>query len=281
MDLSKLIPWSIGYANEAIREYTLWLNVVPTERIDLRVSDPNVIKENNVVTDDGVANYSSGAVIRAKWMSIGGGNRVSAPFVGIGEHVMIYRYDSTDHYFWALRYTEIQRRTTEKAMWLFSNKEKPSVDFDMDNNWMVEVDTINKRFEFNLPNTDGEEVGYNITIDLKKQLLQICDSNNNFIALNSEANTLKINTSNHIEVTSTESQQVNTVYHETNIETGQINTDKYEVSNTTTGLLAALVELTQTIIDHQGIGNCRMTVPVTPEYQDKFAVIREKFRSFI
>jgi hypothetical protein len=134
--------------------------------------------------------------LNAQWVNIGSSNRITAPDVRKGETVLLFKYGSTDRYFWTTFFIENDLRRKEAVLYLFGNEVNFGDMLDKDNSYWFLIDTINKVLQLHTSNNDGETTTYDIKIDTKNGSLQIIDGRGNEIILDSKKDTLTINVPN-------------------------------------------------------------------------------------
>ena len=57
--------------------------------------------------------------VYAKWLQHGQSNRITPPFLGIGEKVLLYSFGNNDELYWTTMDTDSHLRKNEKAIWSF------------------------------------------------------------------------------------------------------------------------------------------------------------------
>lgn len=214
---SKLTKYGYGRVVKDSIEDDWNIEVFITEHVsDVSGDAASKTKINNTVTDkDGNVNSNvleSGGTITARWLPMGISNRVTPPNVKIGETVMIYNYAGTDEYFWEDYETEPGLRKEEKVMHFFSNKkEKDDSSGWISKGYYTLVDTINKVVKLFTSDNNGEYTTYNIQINTREGSMIVEDGKGNHIKLKSTEDTWDISSNNVINITGTNTVNVNTI----------------------------------------------------------------------
>ncbi len=146
--------------------------------------------------------HDSKSYVKARWFSMGNGNRMTAPDVHAGETVMLYKFGDVDDLYWDDMGREPGLRRLEDVTMSFSNKkEKDNKPYDKDSSYWFRVNTKDKFIHFHTSTNDGEAAGYDIKIDTKTGVLSIVDTKGNSVTLDSPAGNLsvKVNTDINLE----------------------------------------------------------------------------------
>lgn len=140
---------------------------------------------------------SATSTIPARWLALGGSNRVSAPDVRKGETVLIFRYGTNDDYYWEPITTELSKRGKETVTYLFKNSDgQDPIAPDGSNAYYLTYSTRHKFVHLHTSNNDGEAVAFDIKLDTKNGTINISDSRANSITLNSPEDKLNVKTNN-------------------------------------------------------------------------------------
>ena len=194
MSKSQFRMYSIGIVVENKPAGTDFILVTPMEELSIQESgnikeagndfkgDKGSISPTNFKTEHTSKNY-----VRAKWSSIGSGNRTSAPDVVGGETVILYKYGNVDEYFWDEYGREPSLRRLEDVLYSYSNKSGGigSESYDKESSYWVQVSTKDKFIHIHTADNDGEACKYDLHIDTKLGVFTISDSLGNKAVMDS------------------------------------------------------------------------------------------------
>ena len=138
-------------------------------------------------------------VIAARWLALGGSNRVSAPDVRKGETVLVFRYGTNDDYYWEPITTETTKRGKETVTYLFKNTDSQD-QVNENNSYFLTYSTRHKFVHLHTSKNDGEPVSYDLKLDTKKGIVNLQDSRGNIIELKSTEDYLRIKTNKKIDI---------------------------------------------------------------------------------
>lgn len=219
MQESKLRLYSLGIVVEDKPPETDIILVSPIEV--LNIQQPGSIKEyqktskgtlkgvhnNDFKTEHKATNY-----LRAKWISFGQSNRITAPDVVANETVILFKYENVDEYYWTTIFREPELRRLETVHYAYSNLSsgKTQKAFDKKTSYWVDIDTRNKYIQLHTAMNDGEYTEYDITIDTKKGYLEIKDKKGNYIKLDSTKDVVTVNTLKTVNVVAGQSVTITT-----------------------------------------------------------------------
>lgn len=198
MNESLLKPYSIGIV---VRNKEVWSDtifVTPIESISVQKSGE---LENNKKTYESKIKDSdnngfdttmqSSDFLPAKWTSLGVDNRLTAPDVYAGEHVMLYKYGDVEEYYWSTMLREPTLRRQETVLYCWSNLKDGRAAYDLKTSYWVLVDTRKKKIQMHTNDNDGEITTYDITINTGEGFINIKDGKGNSIELNSANDSLE------------------------------------------------------------------------------------------
>lgn len=149
--------------------------------------------------------------IPARWLALGGSNRVSAPDVRKGETVLIFRYGTNDDYYWEPITTELAKRGKETVTYLFKNTDsQDNIKEDGSNAYYLTFSTRHKFIHLHTSNNDGEPVAFDFKLDTRQGIASLVDSRGNNIILNSPEDKLNIKTNNEFNLETTNKVNVTT-----------------------------------------------------------------------
>lgn len=131
--------------------------------------------------------HESKNFVRAKWVDISGGNRVTPPDVVANETVMLLKYGDVDEYFWCDFGREPSLRRLEDVLYSYSNLPSGMVAYDKTTSYWVHVSTKHKFLHIHTSMNDGEHTIYDIKIDTKAGKLLVKDAVGDSIEIDSPA----------------------------------------------------------------------------------------------
>jgi hypothetical protein len=229
-DLTVYLPKSIGIAAENYNG-NFWLYVFPKELDTLSSGDVTEKKKLSGVTTDIFGNSTAYAATRSKlihaeWRPLASAdsNKVTAPYVSIGEEVLLYNIDGTDNWYWDSISNDISVRTREVVTHMYSNKDKPQSDDSVLGNWVTTIDTINKVASIITSSNDGEQTSYKAILNPGTGQALLTDGNENEIRLDTTKNTISIKANASLEINIISSTKTGTVI--INTDTATLNVSK-------------------------------------------------------
>lgn len=252
---SNFYIYSVGAVAEDKPPGVWDINVVPIELItDLNgdISTSKTVTANVESADGDVKKVTleESNTITASWLQFGS-NRMSPPDVCKGETVLIFHYAGTDQYYWIPMFCEPDLRKRESALYYFSNRDDITNTNNMlENGYYLRVDTYDKLVKLHTGTGDGEKAGYDITLDGENGKFTLADNKNNSISIDSTK--------------------------------GHMNFDfkTIAMNNGTDELIAVLLELMESMLTEQHIGNLGAPTSLFPETQQKYQKIKEKLTKF-
>ena len=186
--------YSFGIVVETKPEGTDYILASPVEELYLQES--GVIREKtkdfkgkkkSVSSVNFQTEHESKNFIRAKWVDISGGNRVTPPDVVVNETVLLMKYGNVDEYFWCTFGREPELRRLEDVLYSFSNLPSGIKAYDKNTSYWVHVSTKHKFVHIHTSMNDGEFTTYDIKLDTKAGKLLINDAVGDSIELDSPA----------------------------------------------------------------------------------------------
>lgn len=200
--VSLLQQFSLGVAAENKSQNTRQLRVVPIE--SLPMLDGELGTNTKAVGYKGVAadqsNYegtiNTGNHIVAEWLPRGS-NRLTPPDIRRGERVMIWRYDTTDKYYWEYLGLDDAKRRLETIT--FGINADPDVESDgpdyvlkPENCYFIEMSTHTGQVTFQTSMLNGEAAQYKTRFDTKNGTFTLVDDKDNKIFIDSTRSYLSI-----------------------------------------------------------------------------------------
>lgn len=182
--------YSVGVVTETKPVGTDFIMVSPMEELSIQGSGMIADQEDDFSGSKGgnssphfTTQHTSKNYVRAKWYSLGQGNRTSAPDVVAGETVILFKYGNVDEYFWDEIGREPALRRLENVLYSFSNVPGGigSEAYDKDTSYWVEVNTKEKFVHIHTADNDGEACTFDIRIDTGAGVLRIEDGLGNFM----------------------------------------------------------------------------------------------------
>ncbi len=200
--LSKLRFYSLGLVavNKLLTEKTI--EVLPIEDlsyVDGQISD-QITQYKSKGEDASEAKYETDTkttvTVNAKWLSLSGSNRITAPDVRRGELVMLYQFSDTDEYHWTTMKEDLKLRKLETVIYAYSATRDEKKDATATTTYYFEVSTHKKIIHLHTSKDDKEPFIYDIQIDTKNGKIVITDDVNNFIELDSKEKSIHLENTN-------------------------------------------------------------------------------------
>jgi len=181
---------SLGIVVEDKKPGEDWIVVTPIE--ELNIQEDGLIKDKEYTFKGELdsldkkefnTELKSKNVIKARWIALGGSNRMTAPDVYKNETVLLFRFSETEEYYWTTIFREPKLRRLESVVYFFSNETEFKKDLDRKNTYWLEVNNRKKLVEGYTANNDGEKTWYRYTLDTKNGVFTFKDGNDNEIKL--------------------------------------------------------------------------------------------------
>lgn len=154
-------------------------------------SDPAAIKDDFVDKDGKpyAVEVLSDFAIKAEWLPINDGNRVTPPDVRRGERVILYRYADNDKFYWQSLGADTGKRRLETVLWRFSATTDESVTvLDDSNSYWLEISTHKQSITLQTSKANGEVVSFGVSLNGKDGRATIKDDRGNHFFIDSLAN---------------------------------------------------------------------------------------------
>lgn len=191
MRVSKLRPYSLGIVARNKPLNSIDIEVTPIEdapMLDGEVTD-NVTTLNASGVDASGASYKlemdTTVSIRATWLPVSQGNRMTPPDVRRGEQVMIYRFGDADKYYWDTLRNDLRFRKLETVIYGFSATTDEDAKPDETNTYVIEISSHEKHIRIHTSQANGEPFGYDIKLDTGNGTFKLIDTIGNVISLDS------------------------------------------------------------------------------------------------
>ncbi len=184
--------YSFGIVVETKPEGTDYILASPVE--ELYIQDSGKIREKTkdfkgskkaVSSVNFKTEHESKNFIRAKWVDLSGGNRVTPPDVVANETVLLLKFGDVDEYFWCDFGREPELRRLEDVLYSFSNLPKGIQAYDKKSSYWVQISTKHKFVHVHTAMNDEEFTTWDIHIDTKKGVLTVKDGVGDSIEINS------------------------------------------------------------------------------------------------
>lgn len=252
---SKFKIYSIGVVAEDKTVGDWDISVVPTELVtDLNgdISTTQQVTSNIKTTENEnkAVLIEEANTITATWLQFGS-SRSTPPDVCKGETVLIFHYEGTDQYYWVPLFFEPDLRKRESAMYYFSNR--GNIDDNnglLDKGYYVRVDTYDKLVKLHTSTNDGENAGYDVDFNTSEGKFKLSDTKSNSIELDSAKG--------HMD----------------------FNFKTIALNNGTDELIAVLLELMESMLTEQHIGNLGAPTSLFPATLQKYKAIKDKITKF-
>lgn len=191
LQVSKLRLYSYGIvaANKALSSNLI--EVTPMESntmVDGPLDDNQEKQEASGIDMDGqsyTTSIQTANTIEAEWLRWGDSNRMTSPDVRRGAIVAIYQFGNADKYYWGTLKNDADLRKLETVIWAFSATKDESAKTDANNSYYFEVSTHTKRVTLHTSQANGEQYGYDVTIDADNCFISLKDTIGNEIKLSS------------------------------------------------------------------------------------------------
>lgn len=193
---SGLKSWSLGIAQFDKADGSNELMIIPIERMSMEKGlFKDIKKEYDVKAPDihGILKaekIEGGTALKATWLPIGDGNRMTAPDVRKNETVEIFRYRDTELYYWNTVFRETGIRRLEHVIYAFGNLPDGFAPLDRDSSYILEFDTKTKRIAITTSKSDGEAFKYMLEISPGTSTLTLTDNVGNSVGIISDSGTV-------------------------------------------------------------------------------------------
>lgn len=194
--LSKMRFYSIGIvaANKSLKSNII--EVLPVEELPMLNGylDDNTDVQTAEGEDSNGDKYSSkvttGNTIQAQWLRFTDSNRLSSPDVRRGGSVMIYQFGNEDRYWWTTLKDDSKLRKLETVIWGISATPNEGDEMSADTCYYIEFSSHTKTITLHTSQANKEQWGYDIQINADQGYILLKDTNDNFIKLDSQAESL-------------------------------------------------------------------------------------------
>lgn len=131
---------------------------------------------------------ASSNTIKATWLKLGTGNRMTAPDVRRGATVAIYQFADEDKYWWTTLTDDAALRKLETVVWAFSGTSDESKGTDASNSYYFEISTHSGLITLHTSKANSEPYGYDLQLNTKEGYFRMQDDVGNYLILDSTQN---------------------------------------------------------------------------------------------
>ena len=171
------------------------VDIESNSTVDGELTDNGEIHEATGVGADGQAYKESAGTsntIKASWLWMGQGNRISAPDVRRGAEVVLYRFADRDAYFWTTRKNDLALRKLETVIYAFSATEVEGAPVNAENYYFLEISSHRKAITLSTSKANGEPYAYTVQINTGEGRVVIQDDIGNSFTLDSVARLIEL-----------------------------------------------------------------------------------------
>ena len=162
--------------------------------VDVASGLKEVVKVFDIASDDYTeVDMKSKPSLRCMWMAINAGSRITAPTLGKGARVFVYKKKGENKYYWEQFGIKPHTTKREQIIYLFpAFKETPGLD-ELSNtdsrknplttldywnaSYMLQIDTLRQYVGFRTTKVAGEACAFDFNFDLKYGNFQLIDDN--------------------------------------------------------------------------------------------------------
>lgn len=186
----KMVSFGTVAANKLLS--SMDIEVVPVEKLTMLNGEltDNLVTETTKGVDSSGAAFESTAKnavsVTARWLPFGS-NRKTAPDVRRGEQVCIWQYGDADKYYWSELEYNGKLRKLETVVFMISNTKAEEEEAAAENTYFFSWSTHDKIVQLHTSISDGEPFGYDFILNTKDGNLQITDTIENTVFLDSAA----------------------------------------------------------------------------------------------
>lgn len=192
MQISQLVPYSLGIAAENKPLTTRHLNITPTELLPALDGEINFNPTTETfsgvdsVGDPYEVSVNKDVSISAEWLPMGS-NRVTPPDVRRGEPIMIYRLADSDRYYWQCMGLRDDLRRLETVILAINANPDPSSGrgIDVSECYFLEVSSHQKLITLGTSKANGEPFSYTMQLNTGSGEFTVEDDIGNHLYLNS------------------------------------------------------------------------------------------------
>jgi hypothetical protein len=170
------------------------IEVVPIEKLPFvngQLTDAGTNVAASGANVDGAAyntQVASSNTVKATWLKLGVGNRMTSPDVRRGATVALYQFADADQYYWTTLLDDSSLRKLETVVWAFSGTSDESKGTDASSSYYLEVSTHQGLITLHTSKANGEPYGYDIQLNTKEGYFRMQDDIGNYLILDSTQN---------------------------------------------------------------------------------------------
>ena len=191
-EMSLLRPYSLGVVAENKLLTSNDILVTPIEQLPMLdgeiKSNPTKI-ESSGIDSSGNAYQSSALVdqtVKAEWLPLSDGNRLTAPDVRRGAKVHLYRYGDTDKIYWVCEGTDLKLRKLETVVWgISATTDEKTASNTKENMYWIEMSSHSKTITLHTSKKNGEFCTYSCQFNLVHGRFLLTDDLGNEFDFNS------------------------------------------------------------------------------------------------
>lgn len=191
VQVSKLRFYSLGIVAENKLLSSKEVEVTPVEEMPMLDGElaPVAVDYKAKAVDKLGSSYETSvettSTVKAKWLPLGAGNRITAPDVRRGEMVVLYKFGDTDQYFWTTQNEDLKLRKLETVIYAFSGTTSEGAEMNAQTFYFIEISTHKKLITLHTSKDNGEPFGYDIQLDTGNGKLVITDDVGNYVLMDS------------------------------------------------------------------------------------------------
>lgn len=192
-EMSLLRPYSLGVVAENKLLSSNEILVTPIEQLTMLDGEikSNPTKLETAGTDASGNAYQTSTLIdqtvKAEWLPLSDGNRLSAPDVRRGAKVHLYRYGDTDRFYWVCEGTDLKIRKLETVVWGISATTDEATDSNTkDSMYWIEMSSHSKTITLHTSKKNGEFCTYACQFNLVQGRFLLTDDLGNEFDFNSK-----------------------------------------------------------------------------------------------
>lgn len=143
-------------------------------------------------TDNAGGQYStqvaSSVTVKATWLKLGVGNRMTSPDVRRGAQVSLYQFGDADTYYWTTMLDDSSLRKLETVVWAFSGTADEGAATNSDSSYYLEISTHTGMVTFHTSKANNEPYSYDIQLNTAEGYFRMQDDIGNYLLLDSTQN---------------------------------------------------------------------------------------------
>lgn len=197
-EISKLRVYSLGIvaANKALSSKDI--EATPIEDLpmmDGELTDAAADTTSRARDAEGGAyetRVSAAATVRATWLPLGCGNRLTAPDVRRGERVILYRFADQDKFWWVTQGQDLRLRKLETVIWGISAHRDENAVPGPDNMYWMEWSSHKGLIHIHTSKANAEPFAYDLQLNTKEGTFIFRDDDGQEFTLDSKERIWKV-----------------------------------------------------------------------------------------